>query len=166
MTAVLSGLEGPNSQASAWLSASPEGLDKGSEESSSPDLGRFTDAGNALMLAAARGNDLRYTPEKGFLIKGDQVFDLKGKVMVFNGGSGSTVGSYNIYNMKIYDSAPAAMIMKEADAIITIGCIMADIPLVHRLDESVMDLIETGMKVEVNSEAGKVRLHRRGSPEA
>lgn len=103
-------------------------------------------------------------PEKGLLVKGDQTFDLKGKVLVFEGGSGSTVGSYNIYNLRIYDKAPVALIMRKADAIITIGCIMADIPLVHRLDDSVMGMIETGMTVAVNSEAGLIRVHsERGS---
>ncbi|MGA1821822.1 MAG: aconitase X swivel domain-containing protein [Thermoplasmatota archaeon] len=100
-------------------------------------------------------------PETGLLVKGDRTFDLKGRILVFNGGSGSTVGSYNIYNLRIYDKAPAAMIMEKADAIITIGCIMADIPLVHKLGDSAMEMIETGMTAEVNSEAGMVRLHRK-----
>jgi len=97
-------------------------------------------------------------PEKGILVKEGQEMDIRDKVLVFEGGSGSTVGSYNLFNLRIYGNAPAAIVMRKADAIISIGCIMADIPLVHRLDEKGMDMLRSGIEAQVNSGMGLVRV--------
>lgn len=97
-------------------------------------------------------------PERGVLVKDGEEIDIRGKVMVFEGGSGSTVGSYNLFNLRIHGNAPAAIIMRDADAIITIGCIMADIPLVHRLEDGGMEMLSSGTEVKVNSEKGAVRI--------
>jgi predicted aconitase with swiveling domain/putative sterol carrier protein len=96
--------------------------------------------------------------EDGTLVKDDQPIDIRGKVLVFDGGSGSTVGSYNIYNLKLRGNAPSAMIMAHADAIITIGCIMADIVLIHDLEDDGMSLLENGVRVEIDPSEGTVRI--------
>jgi predicted aconitase with swiveling domain len=96
-------------------------------------------------------------PEAGVLRKDGKEFDLKDKILVFTEGAGSTVGSYVIYNLWLFGKAPAAMVMSKADAIITIGCILADIPLVSGIEKEVMELISTGDMMEVDPASGVIR---------
>ncbi len=50
---------------------------------------------------------------------------LSGKVLIFPGGKGSTVGSYVIYQLKKRGLAPAAMINLRSEAIVAVGAIMS-----------------------------------------
>ena len=95
-------------------------------------------------------------PRTGILTFKGREYALKDRVLVFREGRGSTVGSYVIYNLKIEGQAPAAMVMIEADAIITMGCIASGIPLVHRIDPGAFDALEEGELVQVNSGRGLV----------
>jgi predicted aconitase with swiveling domain len=71
--------------------------------------------------------------EKGHELNGVSV---KGKVLVFPQGKGSTVGSYTLYRMKKNGVAPAAMINKETETIIAVGAIISEIPFVDKVDLS------------------------------
>jgi hypothetical protein len=84
--------------------------------------------------------------------------NLRDRVLVFPEGAGSTVGSYVIYNMKLNGTAPKAMLMKRAEAIIAMGCIIADIPLVHRIPEERFQAIATGDTVEVRPSDGTITV--------
>jgi predicted aconitase with swiveling domain len=97
-------------------------------------------------------------PEKGTLTKDEFVGRLKDRILVFEEGAGSTVGSYVIYNLRLSDNAPLGMIMSKADAIITIGCILADIPLLNRVDERIMQEISTGDILEMDPVSGKIAV--------
>ncbi len=73
-------------------------------------------------------------PKTGEIIdKGNSICgkSVKGKILVFPTGKGSTVGSYVIYRMKKENSAPAAIIVEEAEPIIVVGCVLAEIPLIQ-----------------------------------
>ena len=100
-------------------------------------------------------------PERGVLKKDGKEMVLKDTILVFHEGAGSTVGSYVVYNLRIYDNAPLAFIMSKADAIITIGCILADIPLVNKIDDMVMKEISTDDIIEVDTKIGKIRLFKK-----
>ncbi|MEM2001185.1 MAG: DUF126 domain-containing protein, partial [Candidatus Methanomethylicaceae archaeon] len=69
--------------------------------------------------------------EKGHDLCGQ---DVTGKVLVFPKGKGSTVGSYVLYQLKKNGHAPAGIINVETEAIIATGCILAEIPLVDKLE--------------------------------
>ena len=97
-------------------------------------------------------------PEKGILTKGDLSESVRDRIMVFREGAGSTVGSYVVYNLKIHNNSPLAMVMVKADAIITIGCILADIPLINRFDERILDRISSGDEMEIDPVTGVIRL--------
>ncbi|MDL5502763.1 MAG: DUF126 domain-containing protein, partial [Candidatus Methanoperedens sp.] len=70
--------------------------------------------------------------------KGHELFGLsiKGKVLVFPGGKGSTVGSYSIYQLKKNGAAPTAMINIRTEPIVAVGAIISDIPLVDNVEEN------------------------------
>jgi len=88
--------------------------------------------------------------EKGHELQG---VSIKGKVLVFPQGKGSTVGSYTLYRLKKNGVAPAAMINRETETIVAVGAIISEIPFVDKIDVS---KIKTGEKVKV--EDGTVSL--------
>jgi uncharacterized protein len=84
--------------------------------------------------------------EKGHQLNGQSV---KGKILVFPQGKGSTVGSYTLYRMKKNGVAPAGMINKECETIIAVGAIISEIPCVDKVDIS---KIKTGDKIAIENE--------------
>lgn len=90
--------------------------------------------------------------EKGHELEGKCV---KGKILVFPQGKGSTVGSYVIYGMKRNGVAPAAIVNKETETIVATGVILAGIPCVDGID---IDKIKTGDKLIVNADEAIVEV--------
>ncbi len=84
--------------------------------------------------------------EKGHELNG---VSIKGKVLVFPQGKGSTVGSYTLYRLKKNGAAPAAMVNKETETIVAVGAIISEIPFVDKVDVS---KIKTGNKVCVEND--------------
>ena len=97
-------------------------------------------------------------PDTGKVVEvGHELFDqsITGKVLVFPTGKGSTVGSYTMYRMKKNNTAPAAIINKQIDTIIAVGCIISEIPCVDKID---INNIKTGQKLIVNGSEGTVEV--------
>jgi len=84
--------------------------------------------------------------EKGHPLEGKNV---KGKVLVFPTGKGSTVGSYTLYRMKKNGVAPLAMINEECEPIVAVGAIISEIPCVDRID---IRQIKNGSKIKIEGE--------------
>lgn len=83
---------------------------------------------------------------------------IKGTILVFPGGKGSTVGSYGLYRLKKSGLAPKAIINVETEPIIAAGAIIADIPLIDKLEKDPLKLIRTGMRVKVDCIKGFVEV--------
>ena len=99
-------------------------------------------------------------PKSGVVIdKEHPIFGecVRGKVLVFPGGKGSTVGSYVLYLMKKYGTAPKAMVNVRSDVIVAVGAIIAEIPLVDSLEKDPLK-IRTGQTVLVNGTDGYIEL--------
>ncbi|MFX1479202.1 MAG: DUF126 domain-containing protein [Promethearchaeota archaeon] len=90
--------------------------------------------------------------EVGHELEGQSV---TGKVLVFPTGKGSTVGSYTMYRMKKNNTAPAAIVNREIDTIIAVGCIISEIPCVDKIN---IDEIKTGQTLIVNGSDGTIEL--------
>lgn len=71
--------------------------------------------------------------EKGHELEGK---NIRGKILVFPNGKGSTVGSYSLYRMKKNGTAPIGMINEECETIVAVGAIISGIPCVDKLDIS------------------------------
>ena len=80
---------------------------------------------------------------------------ITGKVLVFPTGKGSTVGSYTMYRMKKNNTAPAAIVNKQIDTIIAVGCIISEIPCVDKID---INPLRTGQILVVNGSEGTVEV--------
>jgi len=90
--------------------------------------------------------------EKGHELEGQSV---KGKILVFPQGKGSTVGSYVIYGLKKNGVAPAAIVNQETETIVATGVILAGIPCVDKIDIS---KIKTGDRLKVDADEASVEL--------
>jgi predicted aconitase with swiveling domain len=93
--------------------------------------------------------------EKGHELAGKSI---KGKVLVFPSGKGSTVGSYVIYQLKKNGAAPSAMINIKTEPIVAVGAIISGIPLVDRVEKDPFTTIKTGDKVLVDAIVGSVEI--------
>ncbi len=93
--------------------------------------------------------------EKGHELEGKSI---KGKVLVFPGGKGSTVGSYAIYQLRKNGAAPVAMINVKAEPIVAVGAIISEIPLVDGVEKNPLAAIKTGDKVLVDAIVGSVEI--------
>jgi len=99
-------------------------------------------------------------PETGIVVDpAHELFgqSIAGKVLIFPGGKGSTVGSYVIYQLKKRGIAPAAMINIRSEPIVAVGAIISGIPLVDRVAKDVLE-IESGTMVEVDADGGIIRI--------
>jgi len=88
--------------------------------------------------------------EKGHELQGKSV---KGKILVFPTGKGSTVGSYTLYRLKKNGMAPAGIINRECETVVAVGAIISEIPCVDKIDIS---KIETGDIIRIENDV--VRL--------
>jgi len=84
--------------------------------------------------------------EKGHELQGQSV---KGKILVFPTGKGSTVGSYTLYRMKKNGTAPAGIVNRECETVVAVGVIISEIPCVDKVD---ILKIKTGDKVYIEND--------------
>jgi predicted aconitase with swiveling domain len=95
-------------------------------------------------------------PESGIVIENGHPLEgqsISGRVLVFPTGKGSTVGSYTLYRLARNHLAPAAIVNAESEAIVAVGAIISDIPMVDQID---IYQIHTGDRVTVQD--GRVTI--------
>ena len=81
--------------------------------------------------------------ERGHELQGQSV---KGKILVFPSGKGSTVGSYVLYRLAKNGAAPRAIINSKCETIVAVGAIISEIPCIDKVDIS---KIRMGARVKV-----------------
>ena len=80
-------------------------------------------------------------PETGVIVERGHPLEgrsVAGRVLVFPTGKGSTVGSYTLYRLSRNGLAPAAIINAQSEAIVAVGAIISDIPMVDQVDISLL----------------------------
>lgn len=93
----------------------------------------------------------RIDPATGVLHEPGHPLDgrcLAGKVLVCLGGKGSSSGSYVLLNLARRGLAPAAILVERADAVLTAGAVLAEIPIEQGID---LAAFESGRKVSVKA---------------
>jgi predicted aconitase with swiveling domain len=96
-------------------------------------------------------------PDKGLIVeKGHELEgkEIKGKILVFPNGKGSTVGSYTLYRLKKNGVSPAGIINKECETVVAVGAIISEIPCVDKIDIS---QIRNGDIVEIKNDLVNVK---------
>lgn len=98
-------------------------------------------------------------PETGVIVEEGHALEgksMRGKVLVFPHGKGSTVGSYVMYQLKKNGAAPVAIINLETEPIVAVGAIISEIPLVDLLEKSPYEVFKDGELVRVDGDGGYV----------
>jgi hypothetical protein len=118
--------------------------------------GRVIKAGKAGGIALVSPEPIGFLggvdPETGLVVEPGHALQgecVTGRVLVFPTGKGSTVGSYTLYRMAVSGTAPAAIINAESEAIVAVGAIISDIPMVDQVE---IDRIQTGDRVVVDGD--------------
>lgn len=93
--------------------------------------------------------------ERGHSLEGKKI---TGRVLVFPTGKGSTVGSYTLYRLKKNGLAPCAIINQECDAIVAVGAIISEIPLVDKIPADAFEQIRTDFPLRVNADDGTLEI--------
>jgi predicted aconitase with swiveling domain len=92
-------------------------------------------------------------PETGVVTDKDSDINgrsIAGTVLVFPFGKGSTVGPYTLYRLAANGKAPRAVINRECETIVAVGCIISDIPAIDRID---IDMIVTGDRIRIENDS-------------
>lgn len=100
-------------------------------------------------------------PKTGYVIERKHEIEgacLSGKILVFPFSKGSTGGSYMLYDVVKNGVGPKGIINLEAEPVVVIGAIVADLPMVDQVD---IDKIETGDYVYLNATEGIVKVIRK-----
>ena len=127
--------------------------------------GRIISKGYAEGIAVVTREPLSFLggvdPKTGMII--DPRHELSGtsiaeRVLAFPTGKGSTVGSYVIYQLKKNRVAPAAIINELSETIVAVGAIIANIPLIDKLEVDPITAIKTGSRVLVDCVQGFVEV--------
>ncbi len=116
--------------------------------------------GAALVTTAGIAFNLGVDETTGIVIETGHPLEgecVAGRVVVCRSGKGSTAGSFSLLQLAHRGLAPAAIVNAQADAVITAGCVLAGIPLVHRLDTDI-DTFADGMRLRVDGAAGIVEI--------
>lgn len=119
--------------------------------------GRALVSSQAITFLGGIDPDTGVVAERGHEIEGQSV---KGKILVFPRGKGSTVGVYTIYAMKKKGTAPAGIINVKSESVIATGAIISEIPMLDSLERDPLAAIETGDSVKINAFKGYVEVEK------
>ena len=115
-----------------------------------------TAEGDVLVTAEPMGFYGGVDPKNGEIIdKSHELFgqNVKGKILMFPCGKGSTVGSYVIYGLMKYGNAPAAIVNEETETIVAVGVILSGIPCIDGIEIS---QYKSGERVKVDAESAEI----------
>jgi predicted aconitase with swiveling domain len=128
--------------------------------------GRIVKEGRARGIALVSPEPIGFLggvdPETGIVVERGHPLEgrsVAGRILVFPAGKGSTVGSYTLYRLARNGLAPAGIVNAQSEAIVAVGAIIADIPMVDKID---IGRIETGQTVVIDGEIVEVEQKANG----
>lgn len=125
--------------------------------------------GEALVTSQPMGFNFGVDGENGVVIEHGHELEgqcLRGKVLIFPNGKGSTGGSFVIYQLSRTGNAPAAMVNVTCESIIALGAIMSGIPMLDSLEQNPLKTVKTGDIVRVNGDEGTLEIIERAAERA
>jgi uncharacterized protein len=126
--------------------------------------GRKIFGGNVVGTALVSSDAISFfggvNPDTGIVVEKNHPLEghlISGKILVFPSGKGSTVGSYSLYRLKKNGKAPLGIVNSECETIIAVGAIISEIPCIDKIDIS---SIQTGDKISLNADIGKLKVEK------
>jgi predicted aconitase with swiveling domain len=83
----------------------------------------------------------------------------KDRILVLNTAKGGVASAWMLHEMKMRGVTPKAILFNEANTILVQGAALADLTMCDRFaDGDVTRLIKTGDQIEIDPQAGEVRI--------
>jgi predicted aconitase with swiveling domain len=105
-------------------------------------------------------------PKSGVVIERNHPLQGKsvaGKILVVSSGKGSSVVQLDgFYQLWVKDNLPAAIIVAEAEPVIVSSAVVVGKTMVDKMETDPFEAIEDGDYVEVDADAGEVRVRKKG----
>ena len=97
--------------------------------------------------------------ERGHCLEG---ISVKGKILVFPGGKGSSVVQMDgMYKLEQHGTAPLGLIVLEPDTVLVSSAIIMELPMVDRVEQAFYDTIRTGDRVRIDTDRQVIALLER-----
>ncbi len=124
--------------------------------------------GEALVCQQPIGFNFGVNAQNGVITEHNhelQGISVKGKILVFPYGKGSTGGSYVVYQLAKNKTGPKGIINLTTETIIAVGAIIAGIPVIDKIEENPLELIANGDHVKVDADNSTVIIDKFGNAE-
>ena len=83
----------------------------------------------------------------------------KNKILVLNESKGGVASAWMLYEMKVRDMVPKAILFNKANTILAQGAALANLTMCDRfIDGDITSLLKTGDKVIINPSEGYVEV--------
>lgn len=101
--------------------------------------------------------------ERGHCLEGVSV---RGKILVFPGGKGSSVVQMDgLYKLDKRGAAPLAFLVREPDTVLVSSAIIMGVPMADRIEENFYRTVRTGDRVRLDTAAQTITLLERSAQE-
>jgi hypothetical protein len=97
---------------------------------------------------------------RGHKAEGQNVRD---RILVVTTSKGGVAAGWAFYDLKHRGLAPKALICRSTNTVFVQGCVLANIPILHRLEPDPLATLRTGDRVRVEPQQGRVLVLERAS---
>ena len=87
--------------------------------------------------------------------------NIRGKILIYPTGKGSTGDPYSCYFLMKYGNAPKAIINRVGNPTTVVAALLCDIPMIYDCDRDPLEVIETGDWVEVDADEGVIKITKK-----
>jgi predicted aconitase with swiveling domain len=95
---------------------------------------------------------------RGHKAEGQSVQD---RVLVFTTAKGGVAAGWALYDLECRGLAPTALICRSTNPVLVQGCVLARIPILHRLSPDPLSALRTGDWLRVEPDRGRILVLRR-----
>ena len=101
-------------------------------------------------------------PETGEVIEPEHDLENKiisNKILIFPSGKGSSVVQADgLYQLKIKNNAPKAMIIQRPETVLVASAIIMEIPMVDKVEEEFYKIVKNGDRIRLDATNGEIEI--------
>ena len=101
-------------------------------------------------------------PETGEVIEPEHDLEniiISNKILIFPSGKGSSVVQADgLYQLKMKNNAPKAMIIQRPETVLVASAIIMEIPMVDKVEEEFYKIVKNGDRIRLDATNGKIEI--------
>jgi len=101
-------------------------------------------------------------PETGEVIEPEHDLENKiisNKILIFPSGKGSSVVQADgLYQLKMKNNAPKAMIIQRPETVLVASAIIMEIPMVDKVEEEFYKIVKNGDRIRLDATNGEIEV--------